>query len=84
MLNRGHCCTDTDLSVDFVRPDMPKNIELALADVLAQLVDECHALPSEVLEILLANFSTKALVSVSAVLLCWPILTSLSSLSLSF
>lgn len=47
---------------------MPKNVEMSLADLLAQLIDECHTLPSEVLEILLANFSAKAAVSGQRVL----------------
>lgn len=45
---------------DLVRPDMPKNVEIPLADILSQLMDECQTVPAEVLEILLANFSVKA------------------------
>ncbi|PWN28534.1 hypothetical protein BDZ90DRAFT_218538 [Jaminaea rosea] len=45
---------------DMMRPDMSKNIELSLADILAQLVDECRQIPGEVLDILLATFSSKA------------------------
>ncbi|CAO1626749.1 unnamed protein product [Sympodiomycopsis kandeliae] len=45
---------------DLIRPDMPRNVEVSLAQILEQLILECHTPPSEVLEILLANFSTKA------------------------
>lgn len=33
-----------------------------MADILVQLIDECVTLPTEVLEILLANFNPKAVV----------------------
>ncbi|PWN48272.1 ARM repeat-containing protein [Violaceomyces palustris] len=45
---------------ELTRPDMSKNVEICMADILVQLIDECVTLPNEVLEILLANFSTKA------------------------
>lgn len=44
---------------DIISPQMSKNVELCLADILAQLVDECMQIPSEVLEILLEAFDTK-------------------------
>ena len=47
--------------LDLARPDMSKNVEICMADVLVQLIDECVTLPSEVLELLLANFATKAI-----------------------
>ncbi|CCF52151.1 hypothetical protein NDA11_006419 [Ustilago hordei] len=47
--------------LDLARPDMSKNVEICMADVLVQLIDECVALPSEVLELLLANFTPKAI-----------------------
>lgn len=46
--------------LDLARPDMSKNVEICLADVLVQLIDECASLPSEVLDLLLANFTSKA------------------------
>jgi sister-chromatid-cohesion protein PDS5 len=39
---------------------MTKNMELSLADVLSQMVDECQTLPSEVLDLLLSNFSRRS------------------------
>ncbi|KAJ1033876.1 hypothetical protein NDA16_000084 [Ustilago loliicola] len=47
--------------LDLARPDMSKNVEICMADVLVQLIDECVTLPSEVLELLLANFTPKAI-----------------------
>lgn len=47
--------------LDLARPDMSKNVEICMADVLVQLIDECVMLPSEVLDLLLANFTTKAI-----------------------
>lgn len=44
------------------RPEMSKNVEICMADILVQLIDECVTLPTEVLEILLANFNPKAVV----------------------
>lgn len=45
------------------RPGMTKNVEICMADVLVQLIDECVTIPSDVLDILLANFTSKAAVS---------------------
>ncbi|CDU25263.1 related to PDS5-precocious dissociation of sister chromatids [Sporisorium scitamineum] len=47
--------------LDLARPDMSKNVEICMADVLVQLIDECVTLPSEVLDLLLANFTPKAI-----------------------
>ncbi|PWY99706.1 ARM repeat-containing protein [Testicularia cyperi] len=47
--------------LDLARPDMSKNVEICMADMLVQLIDECVSLPSDVLELLLANFTTKAI-----------------------
>lgn len=47
--------------LDLARPDMSKNVEICMADVLVQLIDECVTLPSDVLELLLANFTPKAI-----------------------
>ncbi|SPO28169.1 related to PDS5 - precocious dissociation of sister chromatids [Ustilago trichophora] len=47
--------------LDLARPDMSKNVEICMADVLVQLIDEGVALPSEVLDLLLANFTSKAI-----------------------
>lgn len=48
------------------RPGMTKNVEICMADVLVQLIDECVTIPSDVLDILLANFTNKAAVSIFA------------------
>ncbi|OCH91293.1 hypothetical protein OBBRIDRAFT_792457 [Obba rivulosa] len=42
-----------------VRRDLAKKIELFMADILIALIDECQSLPSEVLEILMAQFMDK-------------------------
>lgn len=42
---------------------MSKNVEICMADILSQLLDECPSVPEQVLELLLANFNTKAIVS---------------------
>ncbi|SNX85250.1 related to PDS5 - precocious dissociation of sister chromatids [Melanopsichium pennsylvanicum] len=47
--------------LDLVRPDMSKNVEICMADVLVQLIDECVTLPSDVLDLLLANFTAKGI-----------------------
>lgn len=44
---------------EVVRPDMTKNIEISIADILSQMIDECNTLPSEVLETLMTNFNIK-------------------------
>ncbi|MCO5606325.1 hypothetical protein L7F22_060512 [Adiantum nelumboides] len=46
--------------LDLIRPGMTKNVEICMADVLVQLIDECVTIPSDVLDILLANFTNKA------------------------
>lgn len=46
-----------------VRRDLAKKIELFIADILIALIDECHALPSEVLEIIMGQFMDKNAVS---------------------
>ncbi|KDN46283.1 cohesin-associated protein Pds5 [Tilletiaria anomala UBC 951] len=46
--------------MELVSPNMSKNVEICMADVLAQLIDEAQQLPDAVLEVLLANFSPKA------------------------
>jgi hypothetical protein len=48
-----------DIFRDFfglVRRDLAKKIEIFIADILVALVDECQALPSEVLETIMAQF----------------------------
>jgi hypothetical protein len=45
------------------RPEITKNVEICMADILVQLIDECVSLPSDVLEILLSAFTSKAEVS---------------------
>ncbi|KAH9941134.1 armadillo-type protein [Epithele typhae] len=51
-----------DIFRDFfglVRRDLAKKIELFMADILIALIDECSALPSEVLEVIMAQFTDK-------------------------
>ncbi len=51
-----------DIFRDFfglVRRDLPKKIELFMADILIALIDECQSLPSEVLETIMAQFTDK-------------------------
>ncbi|KAI6002991.1 armadillo-type protein [Pisolithus albus] len=42
-----------------VRRDLAKKIELFIADILIALIDECQSLPSEVLEVIMAQFMDK-------------------------
>ncbi|KAJ6486929.1 armadillo-type protein [Mycena sanguinolenta] len=42
-----------------VRRDLPKKIELFLADILVALIDECQVLPADVLETVMAQFMDK-------------------------
>lgn len=46
-----------------VRLDLAKKIELFMSDILIALLDECQALPSEVLETIMAQFMAKRPVS---------------------
>ncbi|RPD56961.1 hypothetical protein L226DRAFT_491089 [Lentinus tigrinus ALCF2SS1-7] len=51
-----------DIFRDFfglVRRDLPKKIELFMADILIALIDECQSLPSDVLETIMAQFTDK-------------------------
>lgn len=55
-----------DIFRDFfglVRRDLAKKIEMFMADILVALIDECQALPSEVLETIMAQFMDKNSVS---------------------
>ena len=49
-----------------VRKDLAKKIEIFMADILIALVEEAHALPSEVLNIVLAQFMDKNVVCLLA------------------
>ncbi|KAI6158061.1 armadillo-type protein [Pisolithus tinctorius] len=42
-----------------VRRDLAKKIELFIADILIALIDECQSLPTEVLEVIMAQFMDK-------------------------
>ncbi|EJD05552.1 uncharacterized protein FOMMEDRAFT_132048 [Fomitiporia mediterranea MF3/22] len=42
-----------------VRQELAKNIEMCMSDILIALIDECQALPSEVLESIMAQFMDK-------------------------
>ena len=46
-----------------VRQDLAKNVEMFMSDILVALIDECQVLPTEVLEIILAQFMDKNTVS---------------------
>ncbi|KAF8675027.1 Cohesin-associated protein pds5 [Rhizoctonia solani] len=49
-------CTIFRNVFDLVPMGLPKNVEMFMAEILVALIDECASLPSEVLEILLAQF----------------------------
>ncbi|CAE6457598.1 unnamed protein product [Rhizoctonia solani] len=49
-------CTIFRNIFDLVPMGLPKNVEMFMAEILVALIDECASLPSEVLEILLAQF----------------------------
>ncbi|CAE6505628.1 unnamed protein product [Rhizoctonia solani] len=49
-------CTIFRNIFDLVPIGLPKNVEMFMAEILVALIDECASLPSEVLEILLAQF----------------------------
>lgn len=58
-----------DIFRDFfglVRRDLAKKIEMFMADILVALIDECQALPSEVLETIMAQFMDKNAVSLAS------------------
>ncbi|KAK0534137.1 Sister chromatid cohesion protein pds5 [Tilletia horrida] len=62
-----------DLMIDYFRrflssakPDMSKNVEICLADILVHLIDEAEVIPQDVLDLLLAVFTPKALKQKSA------------------
>ena len=51
-----------DIFRDFfalVRRDLAKKIEIFMADILVALIDECQSLPSDVLEVIMAQFLDK-------------------------
>lgn len=41
---------------DLAKPDGPKNVEYQMTDILIQLIEECNSLPSEVVDIIVAQF----------------------------
>lgn len=41
---------------DMAKPDIPKNVEYLMTDVLIQLVDECTTLPQEAVDIIITQF----------------------------
>lgn len=49
-------CTIFRNIFDLVPLGLPKNVEMFMSEILVALIDECASLPSEVLEILLAQF----------------------------
>lgn len=57
-----------DIFRDFfglVRRDLAKKIEIFIADILVALIDECQALPSEVLETIMAQFMANDAVTIT-------------------
>ena len=48
---------------DTVRRNLPRKLELFMADILVALIDECQNLPQDVLEVLMAQFMDKKGVS---------------------
>lgn len=58
-----------DIFRDFfglVRRDLAKKIEIFIADILIALIDECQALPSEVLETIMAQFMASDAVCITS------------------
>ncbi|KAL9936440.1 hypothetical protein V8E36_004508 [Tilletia maclaganii] len=60
--------TAEELMIDYFRrflssakPDMSKNVEICMADILVHLIDEAEVIPQDVLDLLLAVFTPKAL-----------------------
>ncbi|KAK0556088.1 Sister chromatid cohesion protein pds5 [Tilletia horrida] len=47
--------------LSIAKPDMSKNVEICLADILVHLIDEAETVPQDVLDLLLAVFTPKAL-----------------------
>ena len=41
---------------DLAKPDGPKNVEYQMTDILIQLIEECNSLPTEVVDIIVAQF----------------------------
>jgi sister-chromatid-cohesion protein PDS5 len=41
---------------DIAKPDGSKNVEYHMTDILIQLIDECNSLPTEVVDIIMAQF----------------------------
>lgn len=46
-----------------VKRDFTKKVEILMADILVALIDECNSLPSDALEIIMAQFAEKNAVS---------------------
>lgn len=55
-----------------VGQNLAKNIEMFMSDILIALIDECQILPSDVLEIVMAQFMDKNAVSFSVQQAGWP------------
>ena len=47
-----------------VKRDFTRKVELYMADILVALIDECNSLPSDVLEVIMAQFIDKAAVRI--------------------
>lgn len=41
---------------DIAKPSTPKSVEYPMTDILEQLIDECNSLPTEVIDIIMAQF----------------------------
>lgn len=53
-----------------VKRDFTRKIELYMADILVALIDECNSLPSDVLEVLMAQFVDKNAVRLLSIFQC--------------
>ncbi|TFK20656.1 cohesin-associated protein Pds5 [Coprinopsis marcescibilis] len=42
-----------------IKRDLPKKVELFMADIMAALIEECQTLPSDVMDIIMAQFTDK-------------------------
>jgi len=41
---------------DIAKPEGPKNVEFQMTDILCQLIEECHSLPPEVVDVICIQF----------------------------
>lgn len=64
-MSSGVCVVVYDVDQESLMPfvlssNSPKNVQISIADILAQVLDEAASLPSDIVDILLAQFLPKA------------------------